>query len=524
MLTTFAARTDSSAIAEDALVLGVFEGARTLDTRARRADGTLGGAGALLLDDTFAGKRAETRVASIPNGSKLRTVVLVGLGSRERANAEELMDAGGAAARALLAARATSAAIVLATDDAELLQAFARGMALAPYAYGLSARKKPRALKSATFLTARTTGTSAALARAHLIASLMTRVRDWVNTPANLMSPAGFAGEARSLLAAHGVSCRVWKKSEIEKAGLGGVLAVARGSREEPRFLVAEHRTSERKLPLVCLIGKGVTFDTGGISIKPWEKMHEMKSDMAGGASVVAALAAIAQLKIPVRAVALVPIVENMPDGDAFRPGDILTLRSGKTVEVLTTDAEGRIILADAVAYACDHYQPDAIVDMATLTGGVVVALGLRIAGMMGNSARDLDDLRAAALAAGEPVWELPYDEYYQANVRGDVSDLKNYAGRAGSPITGGAMIGAFAEKTPWVHIDIAGTSWNEGGGPAWQTRGATGYGVDLLVRYAERVAARGSKRAALKSSARRSAPAGSRKPRTPSRRRRSSR
>jgi len=180
-----------------------------------------------------------------------------------------------------------------------------------------------------------------------------------------------------------------------------------------------------------------------------------------------------------------------MPDGNAFRPGDVIKLKSGKTVEVLSTDAEGRLILADAVAYAREHYQPSIIVDMATLTGGVLIALGTRVAGIMGNSARDLDDMRAAGERSGEPVWPLPLDERFVAMIKGEVSDYKNYGGRNASVITAAALIGTSAEKTPWVHIDIAGTSWNDGSGYSYQSRGGTGYGVDLLLRFLEIVASR---------------------------------
>jgi leucyl aminopeptidase len=219
--------------------------------------------------------------------------------------------------------------------------------------------------------------------------------------------------------------------------------------------------------------------------------MNEMKSDMAGAASVIAATAMAAELEIPVRLVTITPCVENMPDGSAFRPGDVIKLKSGKTVEVLSTDAEGRLILADAVAYARAHYQPSIIVDMATLTGGVLIALGTRVAGIMGNSPRDLDDMREAGERSGEPVWPLPLDERFVAQIKGEVSDYKNYGGRNASVITAAALIGTSAAATPWVHIDIAGTSWNDGSGYSYQSRGGTGYGVDLLVRFLETVAAR---------------------------------
>jgi len=325
--------------------------------------------------------------------------------------------------------------------------------------------------------------------RARMLADLVGRVRDWVNTPGNRMPPSTLADLCRKLCAEFEVGCRVWNRADIERARMGAVLAVGVGSREEPRFVVAHYNVEKKSLPLVCLVGKGVTFDSGGVSIKPWEKMHEMKGDMAGGAAVIAATAAAASLALPIRIVALVPCVENMPGGGAFRPGDVLTTYSGKTVEVLTTDAEGRLILADAVAYARDHYQPDVIVDVATLTGGVVIALGTRVAGLMGTSEEHIEAMRTAGDRAGEPVWPLPLDAHYFAMVKGDVSDYKNYAGRNASPITGAAMIGAFAEGTPWVHLDIAGTAWNEGTGPSYQSRGATGYGVDLLLRFLEIVA-----------------------------------
>ena len=320
----------------------------------------------------------------------------------------------------------------------------------------------------------------------------MTRVRDWVNQPANVLTPSVFTDDARSALVKHGLRCRVLTERAIAQEGMNGVLAVGGGSRQAPRFLIAEYGMANTRRPLVCLVGKGVMFDSGGISIKPWEHMHEMKSDMAGAASVLAATSLAAQSKLPLRVVALAPCVENMPGGGAFRPGDVITLASGKTVEVLSTDAEGRLILADAVAYAKSHYRPDVIVDMATLTGGVLIALGTRIAGIMGNSPRDIDDMRAAGDRSGEPVWPLPLDDRFEAMIKGDVSDYKNYGGRNASPITAGALIGTSAGTTRWVHIDIAGSSWNDGTGPGYQTRGATASGVDLLLRYLEILAARG--------------------------------
>jgi len=496
MIRNIALQSPTGAAREQALVIPVYKGTRKLSSGAARMDRAFGGVGAVFFSEGFSAERGETRMASIKRGRHLVHTVLVGMGDRANATPEELADAAGAAAKLLLQHRVESAAIYLddllagaSLDAGDATHAVVKAFCLACH------QLKPRPSARLTRLTLRTTRSarelSPAIQRARVLAEWMVRVRDWVNLPANELGPASFTGDAKRALVKDGVTCRVLTRKQIEAEGMNGVLAVGVGSREEPRFLVAEHALAKKNWPLVCLVGKGVTFDSGGISIKPWEKMNEMKSDMAGAASVIAATAMAAQLELPVRVVAITPCVENMPDGNAFRPGDVIKLKSGKTVEVLSTDAEGRLILADAVAYAREHYQPSIIVDMATLTGGVLIALGTRVAGIMGNSARDLDDMRAAGERSGEPVWPLPLDERFVAMIKGEVSDYKNYGGRNASVITAAALIGTSAEKTPWVHIDIAGTSWNDGSGYSYQSRGGTGYGVDLLLRFLEIVASR---------------------------------
>jgi len=496
MIRQIALQSPARAAREHALVIPIYKGTRKFSAGAARMERAFGSVGSLLLDGGFGAERGETRIGSIKRGQRLVHTVVVGLGDTTRANAEDLADAAGAAARVLLEHRIQSAALFLddvfagtSLDTAEATHAFIKAFGLACCQPG------PRDTASLTRMVLRTTRPAREIApavrRARLLVDWMARVRNWVNEPANTLTPASFATAARQALVRDGVTCRVLTRAQIKAQGMNGVLAVASGSREEPRFLVAEHALSRPGRPLVCLVGKGVTFDSGGISIKPWEKMNEMKSDMAGAASVIAAVSMAAQLDLPLRLVGLVPCVENMPGGAALRPGDVLELASGKTVEVLSTDAEGRLILADAVAYARSHYRPSVIVDMATLTGGVLVALGTRVAGMMGNSQRDLDDMREAGERAGEPVWQLPLDDRFLAMIKGDVSDYKNYGGRNASAITAAALIGTSAGSTRWVHVDIAGTSWNDGHGATYQSRGATGYGVDLLLRFLEIVAAR---------------------------------
>ncbi len=498
MIRSVAPRALTQRITEDAVVFPVYRESKRLSTAAARVDRSLGGAAAAALAaGTFRAARGETRVVSVKRGRRLVHAVLVGLGARARTNAEETADALGSAGRELCSLRVANAAVVVdeatAKDAAVSLDLFVhavvKGMLLATHdpSLGAGTPPTPRRLTILSDISAK--NLAAPIRRARLIADLTARVRDWTNTPGNAMGPKELGDVLAGLCREFGAGCRVWNRKEIERARMGAVLAVGSGSGGEPRFVVAQWNLEKKNLPLICLVGKGVTFDSGGISIKPWEKMHEMKGDMAGAAVVIATLAAAAAEKLPVRVVALVPCVENMPDGRSFRPGDVLTTYSGKTIEVLNTDAEGRLILADAVAYARTQYRPDAIIDVATLTGGVVIALGTRVAGLIGTSEAHIEALRTAADRAGEPVWPLPYDEHYAAMVKGEISDYKNYAGRNASPITGGALVGAFAGDIPWVHIDIAGTAWNDGGGPAYQSRGGTGYGVDLLLRYLEIVA-----------------------------------
>jgi leucyl aminopeptidase len=443
----------------------------------------------------FSGSLGETLLLPAPS-RRSAPLLLVGLGERAGVGAETVAIAAGAAARALDARRVRSAGVlvrprVAGEDPSRFIGAFVKGFALGLYRYEL--RQKPARASSLRRLAVRTEAARAraatAVARARVVSEHASFVRDLVNAPGNRLTPARMAAQAGVLCKAHGVACRVMGRREMEREGMGAILGVARGSVEAPRLLVMEYGKRHAKAPQVCLVGKGVTFDSGGISLKPWEKMNEMKGDMAGGATVIAALAAAARLGLPLRVLGLVPCVENMPDAAALKPGDVITTCAGKTVEIVTTDAEGRLILADAVAFARRRFAPDVIVDFATLTGAVLVALGTRIAGVFGNSQPHVDRLLEAGREVGEPAWQLPLDEHFNKSVEGDIADFKNYSGRNGSSITAAALIGKFAEDTPWIHVDIAGTFWSDSAAPPHNVRGATGYGVDLALRFLERTA-----------------------------------
>jgi len=318
-------------------------------------------------------------------------------------------------------------------------------------------------------------------ARGAIIARGVMRARDLINAPGNVATPGYLGDVARELGERTNLTVDVFGLAELEQQGFGGLLAVSRGSAQTPRFIIMEHGSAAPGIPTICLVGKGVTFDTGGISIKPSEKMDAMKMDMGGAGAVFGAMQAIDELGLPLHVVGLVGAAENMPDGNAYKPGDVITTLSGKTVEVLNTDAEGRIVLADALYYA-QRYDPRAVIDVATLTGAMAVALGQHATGAIGNNQELVERLIQAGEATAERVWQLPLWDAYRETMKSEIADLRNHAGRQGGAILAAAFLDAFVGEYPWVHLDIAGTAWSEGKPCAYCTQGATGVGVRLLV------------------------------------------
>jgi leucyl aminopeptidase len=324
-------------------------------------------------------------------------------------------------------------------------------------------------------------GESAA-ARAMAIAHGAAFARDLGNLPGNVCTPTYLAAEARELARQHGLKCEILDQKAIEKLGMGAFLAVARGSRQPPQLIVLEYRGAKKKdAQPVVLVGKGVTFDTGGISLKPAHEMDEMKFDMCGAASVLGTMKAVALMSLPLNVVAIVPATENMPGGNAVKPGDIVTTMSGKTVEILNTDAEGRLILCDALTYA-ERYKPAAVVDVATLTGAMVVALGHVATGLFANDDALAGELLQAGDASWDRAWQLPLWEDYQEVLKSNFADFPNIGPRAGGSITAACFLERFAKAYPWAHLDIAGTAWKSG-----PEKGATGRPVALLASFLAR-------------------------------------
>jgi leucyl aminopeptidase len=302
--------------------------------------------------------------------------------------------------------------------------------------------------------------------------------RDLGNLPPNVCTPTHLAEQATVLARTQGLRCEVLEQKDMEKLGMNTLLAVTRGSRQPPKLIALHHAGAERRHKPLVLAGKGITFDTGGISIKPAAEMDEMKFDMCGAASVLGTLAAVSRLGLPVNVVGLVPACENMPGGNATRPGDIVTSMSGQTVEILNTDAEGRLILCDTLTYA-ERYEPEAVIDIATLTGACVVALGHVVSGLFAND----DSLAREVLAAGDEAhdraWHMPLLDDYQEQLRSNFADFANIGGRPAGAVTAACFLSRFARKYPWAHLDIAGTAWKSG-----RDKGATGRPVPLLTRF----------------------------------------
>ncbi len=318
----------------------------------------------------------------------------------------------------------------------------------------------------------------AAIAQAMAIAEGVAFAKDLGNLPANICTPTYLAQQAVDMGKRDGVRVEVLGPKEIEKLGMGAFLAVARGSREPPRFIVMEYRGGKRGDPPVALVGKGVTFDTGGISIKPAPEMDEMKFDMCGAASVLGTMKSVALMKLPLNVVGIVPATENMPGGNAIKPGDVVTTMSGQTVEILNTDAEGRLILCDALTYA-EKFKPAAVVDVATLTGAMVIALGHVATGLFANNDPLARELLHAGDAGWDRAWHMPLWDDYQDQLKSNFADFPNIGSRAGGSITAACFLSRFAKAYPWAHLDIAGTAWKSGA-----EKGATGRPVPLLVAF----------------------------------------
>ncbi|WP_422366306.1 leucyl aminopeptidase [Pelagibius sp.] len=481
--------------ASGALVVGVLEGGK-LTSSANNLNKLTGGAvERAIAASTFSGKRAELLEIVAPAGLENSRILLVGMAAPAKLSEKDLQDIGGGIAGHLLRVGEEKAAILIdnlrgGKNAAERAANSAYGALLRSYRFGKyktkdKAEKKPK-LKEIKFLLEEAAAARRAYQRLEKVAEGVFLTRDLVSEPANILYPKSLVAEAKKLTKL-GIKVQALGEKEMAKLGMGSLLGVGQGSARESQLLVMVWQgapSAKDKAPL-AFVGKGVTFDTGGISLKPAAGMEDMKWDMGGAGTVVGLMKALAGRKAKVNAVGVCGLVENMPSSNAQRPGDVVTSMSGQTIEVLNTDAEGRLVLADALWYTQEKFKPKLIVDLATLTGAIIISLGHENAGLFSNDDKLSDQLTAAGKEVGEHVWRLPLSAEYDKLIDCEIADMKNISGgRAGGSITAAQFLQRFIKNgTPWAHLDIAGTAWSSKEKPTIP-KGGTGYGVRLLDSF----------------------------------------
>lgn len=483
-------------IAVNTLVAYGFENAPAVSgTVELLHDDTRGLIAELNADRELTGKNYECTLIHRPTGLAAQKLLVVGAGKKNKFDEAHLRRLAGAATRFLRARGIHDFAWVV--DQVALegpgVQAIVEGFIAADYDSDRyrTERGEEKRIESVFLATngaAPDVAANSGLNRGRIIAEAQNFARDLVNEPSNTMTPTILARRAEEMATQYGVECQVLGAEDIQEMKMGALWGVAQGSAEPPRLIVLRYTHPEApEAPVMGIIGKGITFDSGGISIKPAENMHEMKTDMAGGAAMLGVMRAIAQLKPRAHVVAIVPATENMPGGKAYKPGDVLTSMSGKTIEILNTDAEGRLVLADALTYA-KQLGCTVLIDAATLTGAVMVALGNICTGVFGSSQEWVNRVLASADVTGEKMWQLPVDDDYREQYKSLIADIANTGGRYGGAITGAMFVGEFAGDTPWVHLDIAGTRWSNEEKP-YLAKGPTGVGVRTLVHLLSNLA-----------------------------------
>src|SRR6266704_3145765 len=476
-----------AALDTEALVSYVFEETDPVQGRIAEIDQTAAGLlRKLAKSGELTGKMLEFTLVHAPAGLKAARLLLVGVGKREQYSIAALRKVAGAALRHLKARSVKNFAFLVREGHAaeESVQAIAEGVLAGNFETDkYKTDKNIETVLLAGSSDAERAAAEKGLSKGRIIAEAQNFTRDLVNEPSNKLTPRILAEKAEAMAKEAGLSVQILDEKKIADLKMGALLSVAQGSVEPPRVIVVTYNPANAKpgAPVIGLVGKAVTFDTGGISIKPAEGMEKMKYDMAGGATMLRVMRALAALKPGVKVICVVPSTENMPGGKAQKPGDIQTAMSGKTIEVLNTDAEGRLILADGVTYA-KQLGATHLIDAATLTGAIVIALANINVGVFGSDQAFTDKLIASSKAAGEKMWQMPIDDDYREFIKGSFADIQNISsGKGGGAITGAMFIKEFTGDSPWIHLDIAGTAWNDDAKP-WLAKGPTGVALRTLV------------------------------------------
>lgn len=473
------------------LVIGVFENERDF-SKSKGLNSTITAAIIELIENKeFKRSFGSNIIFHMMGKGLIKKIMLIGLGAREKFTDEEARIIAGKAALKAKELGVEEFCILPFMDvDEALIEAISEGVLLSLYSFN---RYKTSG-KEATTIPAQATIVvnsdsakfQAVVDKVNLITQAVNYARDLSNLPPNECPPSQIASLALALDGEYGIKTRILERYEMESIGLNGIVSVGKGSNNPPKLVILEYYGNADHQKPYLLVGKAVTFDTGGISLKPGDKMDEMKFDKCGGCSVLGILKAIASLGLPVNVIGIIPSVENMPSSTSYRPGDIIRMYNGKTVEILNTDAEGRIILADAMAYGVAIYNPQAIIDLATLTGACVIALGANVAAVIGTSKYLAERLSKISEKTGERIWDLPLHDEYHEQIKSTVADLKNIGGRPGGAITAAAFLSNFTNDIPWVHLDIAGTAWTQEGTfeRSYNPKGATGFGIRTMVKF----------------------------------------
>lgn len=473
------------------LVIGVFENEHDF-SKSKGLNSTITAAIIELIENKeFKRSFGSNIIFHMMGKGLIKKIMLIGLGAREKFTDEEARIIAGKAALKAKELGVEEFCILPFMDvDEALIEAISEGVLLSLYSFN---RYKTSG-KEATIIPAQarivvnsdSAKFQAVVDKVNLITQAVNYARDLSNLPPNECPPSQIASLALALDGEYGIKTRILERYEMESIGLNGIVSVGKGSNNPPKLVILEYYGNADHQKPYLLVGKAVTFDTGGISLKPGDKMDEMKFDKCGGCSVLGILKAIASLGLPVNVIGIIPSVENMPSSTSYRPGDIIRMYNGKTVEILNTDAEGRIILADAMAYGVAIYNPQAIIDLATLTGACVIALGANVAAVIGTSKYLAERLSKISEKTGERIWDLPLHDEYHEQIKSTVADLKNIGGRPGGAITAAAFLSNFTNDIPWVHLDIAGTAWTQEGTfeRSYNPKGATGFGIRTMVKF----------------------------------------
>ena len=472
----------------DCVAVGVFTAAK-LSAAAQALDrASKGRISGILKQGDFDAKPGATLMLYDLAGVASKRVLLIGFGAEGEAAAKDLRDAVRGGVRAMQEAGLGEVALYVA--DIAVKDRDANWIAMHAAMASLECTYRFDRLKSKTRtqrkplkrivlgLLRESKGLGGALERGIAIGEGVNFARDLGNLPPNICTPSYLADQARALGKTHKLKVTVLERKDMEKLGMGSLLSVSNGSRQPPKLISIEYYGGPKKQKPVVLVGKGVTFDTGGISLKPGADMDEMKFDMSGAGSVLGTMSAVAAMKLPLNVVGVMPATENMPDGSATRPGDIVTSMSGQTIEILNTDAEGRLILCDALTYS-ERFEPSAVIDIATLTGACVIALGHVASGMFANDEQLANEVAEAGHRAWDRVWPMPVWEDYQEQLKSNFADMANIGGRPAGSITAACFLARFAKKFKWAHLDIAGTAWKSG-----RDKGSTGRPVPLLTQF----------------------------------------